>query len=406
MTPLSALADRYVRLALRLHNHDANPYVYFGPETLRAEAQAHVTPLPELDRALLTLRDDIAEAPIDEPHGALRRAILADRAEAMIVRSGILQGRFPASFDEETQALYAVSAAERNEDHFRALARDLETIIPGAGPLPARLEAFRDRFLMPPERIEDIMTTALQEARRRARAQMTLPEEEEIRVQIDRSGPFVGFAEYRGGGRSIIHFNAAAPIHLDRVIELATHEAYPGHHVQATLMEAELVRRRGWREWTMSPLFGAHTVLAEGAANYGVTLSFSRAERIDYDREVILPMAGLRHMKTSLEDYHRFVDLVEQLNHARNVAARGYLYDGWARERAISWLMEFGLETKDTATQRLAFIEAMRSYVVTYNHGLDWVTREIERMAPAGGAARWSMLQRALEAPLLPIRAR
>ena len=201
-----------------------------------------------------------------------------------------------------------------------------------------------------------------------------------------------------------MHFSTTLPLYADRVVELATHEAYPGHHVQGTLIEAELVGRRGWREWTLLPLFGAHTVLAEGAANYGVRLAFDAAERLAFDREVVLPMAGLSHLVDALDSYHRYVDLVEKLNFARNEVARGVLYDGWSRERGIDWLMTYGLETRATATQRLAFIEALRSYVVTYNCGLDWVTAQIDGQGPLTRARKWQGLRRIIETPVVPTR--
>jgi hypothetical protein len=218
------------------------------------------------------------------------------------------------------------------------------------------------------------VSVTLEEARKRTHAQMDLPEDERITLVMGGFGDFAAFADYQGKGRTNVHFSTSTPFHVDRAIELSTHEAYPGHHIQATLLEAELVDKRGWREWTMLPLFGAHTIVAEGAANYGVNLSFSRAERIAYDRDVVLPMAGLKALTSEIEGYHLYVDYVERLNYARNEAARGLLYHGWARENAVAWLMEFGLETRAIAEKRVSIIEAVRSYIITYNYGLDWVT--------------------------------
>lgn len=249
------------------------------------------------------------------------------------------------------------------------------------------------------------MSVTLEEARKRTHAQMDLPEDERITLVMGGFGDFAAFADYQGKGRTNVHFSTSTPFHVDRAIELSTHEAYPGHHIQATLLEAELVDKRGWREWTMLPLFGAHTIVAEGAANYGVNLSFSRAERIAYDRDVVLPMAGLKALTSEIEGYHLYVDYVERLNYARNEAARGLLYHGWARENAVAWLMEFGLETRAIAEKRVSIIEAVRSYIITYNYGLDWVTEQIEGADAPDTSEKWARLRALFEKPIMPLRA-
>jgi hypothetical protein len=293
---------------------------------------------------------------------------------------------------------------EFGEAHFRALAEELTQIVPGSGSLPERMVAFRGSFLIPPERVEAVVAKTLDEAQMRTRAHLDLPEDESVTLRMSNIGAFGAFAEYTGNGHTNVHFSTNLAFHVDRIVELATHEAYPGHHVQATLLEAELVGRRGWVEWTMLPLFGAHTIVAEGAANYGIGLCFSREERIAYDREVVLPMTGLSHLSSQLEVYHRYVDFVERLNYARNEAARRFLYQGWERERVVLWLMEFGLETREIAEQRLKLIEGYRSYVVTYNYGLDWVRSQIEGSDAPDTAQKWERLRALFETPSMPTR--
>lgn len=402
---LNALAKDYVSLALHLHNHDPNPYIFIGDKALQASINADKRALSDLDIAFMRLRKALAAvSTFGSEQTAYRRALLVDRADALLARSAILQGKVPASFDAEVEVLYSVHAPEQSEDHFRALATELNDIIPGNGPLQERMGNYRDRFLVPHEHVEQIVASTLEEAQRRTRANMDLPEDEGITLLMNNVGSFGAFAEYLGKGKTNVHFSTTMPFHVDRAVELATHEAYPGHHVQATLLEAELIEKRGWHEFTMLPLFGAHTIVAEGAANYGVSLSFTREERIAYDRDVVLPKAGLTHLAPEIEDYHRYVDYVERLNYARNEAARRLLYQGWTRERAVEWLMEFGLETRAIAEMRLTIIEAIRSYVITYNYGLDWVRDRIEGANAPDTAQKWARLRTLFEAPVMPVR--
>lgn len=403
---LDALAEEYVHLALHLHNHDPNPYIYIGDAALRAQIQGTQRPLPDVENECATLSKRLMEARPDGAEAETRRALLADRTDALVVRAGILQGRMPQSFDAEVEVLYSVKVPEYDEDHFRALAADLQNVIPGTEPLPERMVTFRDSFLIPQDRVEAVLRPTLDEARRRTRTHLGLPEGEGIELKMNDFGNFGAFAEYLGKGQTNVHFSTSLPFHVDRAVELCTHEAYPGHHVQATLLEAELVDRRGWMEWTMMPLFGAHTVVVEGAANYGVGLSFNPAERVAYDRDVVLPIAGLTHLSCQLKDFHRYVDFVERLNFARNEAGRRFLYGGWERERALRWLMEFGLETREIAEQRLTLIETLRSYSITYNYGLDWVRSQIEGTDTPSRVAKWRRLKTIFETPIIPIRPR
>ncbi|WP_375267091.1 hypothetical protein [Planktotalea sp.] len=402
---LNALAEDYVSLALHLHNHDPNPYIFIGDKALQAAIKADKRALRDLDVAFMRLREALAAiSTLGCEQTANRRALLVDRADALLARSAILQGKMPTSFDAEVEALYSVQAPEQSEDHFRALAVELEHIIPENGPLQERMSRYRDRFLLPPEHVEQTVAGALEEAQRRTRAKMDLPEDEDITLLMNNVGSFGAFAEYLGKGKTNVHFSTTMPFHVDRAVELATHEAYPGHHVQATLLEAEMIDRRGWQEFTMLPLFGAHTIVAEGAANYGVSLSFTREERITYDRDIVLPQAGLTHLASEIADYHRYVDYVERLNYARNEAARRLLYQGWTRERAVEWLMEFGLETRAIAEMRLTIIETIRSYVITYNYGLDWVRDRIERNDTPNTTQKWTRLRGLFEAPVMPVK--
>lgn len=403
---LDRLAKDYVELALYLHNHDPNPYIYLGDKSVQEEIRTRKRPLAELDRDIGDLAARLCEANTGGcDHTQTRKALLTDRVEGLLMRSAILQGRYPASFDAEVDALYCVTVPEHDESHFRGLAAELDHLVPGTGPLPERMAAFRDSFRIPPDRVQPVIAATLEEARKRTLAHLDLPEDEGVTLKMNNFGDFGAFAEYLGQGRTNVHFSTSLPFHVDRIVELATHEAYPGHHVQATLLDAELVERRGWMEWTMLPLFGAHTIVAEGAANYGISLSFSRGERIAYDREVVLPMTGLTHLTTQLEAYHHYVDYVERLNYARNEAARRYLYQGWDRDRAVHWLMDFGLETREIAEQRLTLMTGYRSYVVTYNYGLDWVRNRIEGDDAPDTTQKWQRLRAFFETPVMPVRA-
>src|SRR5436190_907879 len=68
-------------------------------------------------------------------------------------------------------------------------------------------------------------------------ARIRLPPSERVDVSYVRDLAWSAFTRYEGGFRSTIRINAALPLTVDRAVDLACHEAYPGHHTIATLLE-------------------------------------------------------------------------------------------------------------------------------------------------------------------------
>ena len=122
---------------------------------------------------------------------------------------------------------------------------------------------------------------------------MTLPADERFTVEYVTNKSWSGYNWYQGGFRSLIQVNTDLPIYIDRAIDLACHEGYPGHHVYNALLEKHLVKDRGWIEFTVYPLFSPQSLIAEGTANFGIEVAFPGRERVDFERTVLFPAAGL-----------------------------------------------------------------------------------------------------------------
>ena len=111
-------------------------------------------------------------------------------------------------------------------------------------------------------------------------------------------------------------------VYIDRAIDLACHEGYPGHHVYNALLEKHLVRDRGWPEFSVYPLFSPQSLIAEGTANFGIEVAFPGAERVAFEKAVLFPAAGLDASKA--DAYYEVQELVDELAYAGNEAARRY----------------------------------------------------------------------------------
>ena len=234
----------------------------------------------------------------------------------------MLQGA-KLTFDEESQALYDAVAPVHPESYFtrrspsssaaaRATARWSIATTRSARRSSSRRTGCRASSTAP----------SPSAAAARCRTCSCRPNES-FTVEYVTNKPWSGYNWYQGNYRSLIQVNTDLPIYIDRAIDLACHEGYPGHHVYNALLEKHLVRDRGWVEFTVYPLFSPQSLIAEGTANYGIEVAFPGDERETFERDVLFPLAGLDPSQAAA--YARVQALVDRLAYAGNEAARGYL---------------------------------------------------------------------------------
>lgn len=401
---LDSSAREYVRLVLAVGRHDAD-YVdaYYGPPALREEADRAVRPLEAIQREAAALLSHLHEG---IPHGSdqmtrLRHSSLCRQLESLIARVGILQGA-RLSFDEESRSLYDAVAPDLGEEHFRAILQSLGEMLPGRGAVHERFEKFRAAFVIAPNHLERVFNAAVAESRRRTQQFLLLPPGERFTIEFVTGKSWSGYNWYKGNAESLIQVNTDFPITIDRAVDLGSHEGYPGHHVYNSLIEAHLVRERGWIEFSIYPLFSPQSLIAEGTANYGIELAFPAGERAAFEREILFPLADL--YPSAAEEYYRVHEAFQRLAYAGNESARRYLNGEIGREEAARWLREYALMSPDRAMQRTRFFDQYRSYVINYNLGQDMVRAYLDRRI-AGNPTRerrWEEFKALLTAPRLP----
>ena len=402
---MNTLGERYVRLVLAMGQHDAD-YVdaYYGPPEWRTEVNAQKIPLAEITSRAAALAEEIAAA---APPGSadeltrLRHDYLARQLEALRARAAMLTGT-RLSFDEESQALYDAVAPTHTEAEFASVLAALEAKLPGKGSLVDRYDEFRKQFVIPPDRLDAVFKAAIDGCRSRTLQHIQLPPGESFTVEYVTGKSWSGYNWYQGNYRSLIQVNTDLPIYIDRAIDLACHEGYPGHHVYNVLLEKNLVRDRGWREFSVYPLFSPQSLIAEGTANFGIEVAFPRTDRLEFERSVIFPAAQLKsEMATA---YYDVLALVERLSYAGNEAARRYLNGQIDARAAAEWLERYGLYSRPRAEQRVRFIDQYRSYVINYNLGKDMVAAHVEARGGTADnpAKRWDEFAKLISSPRLP----
>ncbi|HTM24958.1 MAG TPA: hypothetical protein VL225_07175 [Vicinamibacterales bacterium] len=401
---MSKISREYVRLVLALGAHDKD-YVdaYYGPDDIRKEAEtAHLT-LDAIGTTVDRLAASLKSVSVDaaDELARLRHQYLEKQLAAMRARVRMLEGE-KLSFDQESKALYDAVAPTYSDAHFQEVLDRLDRRFPGSGPLVERYDAWRRAFVIPRDKLDAVFKAAIGACRERTLAHVKLPPGEQFTVEYVTNKSWSGYNWYQGNFRSLIQVNTDLPIYIDRAIDLACHEGYPGHHVYNALLEQHLVRDRGWTEFTVYPLFSPQSLIAEGTANFGIDVAFPGRDRIDYERGTLFPLAGLDASRTA--EYYEVQALVDQLSYAGNEAARRYINGRIDRDAATDWLQTYALMPHDRAAQRVRFFDQYRSYVINYNYGKDLVRAFIESRGGTADhpAKRWNEFETLLSSPRLP----
>lgn len=406
---MNEISENYVKLVLRIGQLDSDFVdAYYGPDSLkpddklstrddslkvRNECNAETDTLLNKLEALKHYR---ADEMLTLRYRFLYKQLLAVKAKLFMISGGTLP------FDEESKALYDAVAPAYGKEHFQEIIDKLNKILPGSGSVSKRLEDFRKQFVIPKDKIQAVFNAAIKECKKRTLQHINLPADESFKIEYVTGKPWSGYNWYKGNYFSVIQVNTDLPIYIDRAIDLAAHEGYPGHHVYNCLLEEDLVKKRQWDEFTVYPLFSPQSLIAEGTANYGIHMIFPGDEKIKFEKEVLFPLAGLDSSKA--DEYDEVLNLVQELSFAGNEAARNYLDGKWNKNETLDWLEKYSLMPPERAEQRLSFIQKYRSYVINYNLGEEIVKNYIIKN---GGTIdhpekRWELFKYILTRPLTP----
>jgi len=396
---LDAIAEDYVKLILGVGEVEPG-YVdaYYGPADWAAAAKAAPRTRAQLadDAAALARRLDQTRPDGLSPDEVQRLAYLRAHVSAAQARLRMLAGE-KLSFSDEAEALFGVRPELRPLSDYDAVLARIEALVPGEGPLIDRVTAFRQAFVIPRDRIEPVMHAAIAECRARTVRHITLPADESFTLALVNDKPWSGYNYFQGHAASKIEINTDFPIYTERAIDLGCHEGYPGHHVYNALLEQTFVRDRGWVEMSVYPLFSPMSFVAEGSANYGIDLAFPGDEGAAFERDVLMPLAGLA--PADVQKKAELLALTRELARSEYTIADDYLAGRVGKDETIARLSKYTLTAPDKAAQRLRFIETYRSYVINYGLGRDTVQAWVERQGPD----HWRGMETLLSSQILPV---
>ena len=399
---IEVIAEEYVRLVLQVGKYDSAVVdAYFGPEEWKPnEQKAAIFP----EETLVNSANDLlskCKTLLDSksPNLNIRRVeMLQKQLIALRTKVQMIGGK-TYSFDEEAALLYDAEPPFYPLSYFDKLLDEMDQLLNGDAVLSSRYTKFMEQFIIPKNMLDSVFSVATAESRAITKQYLDLPTQENFVLEYVNDKVWSGYNYYQGDSQSLIQINTDFPIHIDRAIDLASHEGYPGHHIYMMLLDQNLVNTKGWMEYSVYPLFSPLSFISEGSANYGIDMVFPGEKRLAFERDVLFPIVGISKMKA--EKFHKVQELKAKLKYAENEIARRYLNGIIEREEAVGMIETYLLFSPKKAIQRLNFIETNRSYVINYNLGRDQVAKHMKLSGadPELPEKRWQIFKELLSNP-------
>ena len=390
------IASDYLLLGLRLDQHIPGLVdSYYGPADLKARADL------EQRRPPARLLDDIAalservEREVEAPD---RRTWFLAQLGALDAHTRALAGQ-PLSYIDHVERCLGYPPRRHADHEFDDAVAAIDDLLPGAGSIPDRLDAWDHAIEIPAGTIPAVSEWLLDRFRERARRDFGLPPGETVRLTTTRDQPWMAYHRFLGAGRSTVEVNVELPVSAHDLVVTLGHEVYPGHHLEASWREADLLGEQGRAEVSMILSTTPESPISEGLARYGTRFASPIDGRADLLVELLeraeAPIAADRAKARDVA--RRTVQLAgprERLEAATDEAALRLHLDGASREDVLAYLRDVGRYRDAVAEKRLAFIDdpLSRLYVFAYETGEALVAAWVETVEAPDQVGRFGRL--------------
>ena len=397
---LNQIAEGYVHLALDIgsYNEDFIDAYYGSVAWERNSNRDQELPYEELKWRNTKLLNELKalDGESFSEMELLRYRFLTKQLEAMRTKLDMLAGKI-LPFDVESLRLYDVVAPNIELTEYDRHLELLDSLLPGEGTLGERYESYAKAFIIPPEKVDEVFRTAINEAKKRVEENIELPQEESFVLEYVTDQPWSGYNWYKGNGQSLIQINTDFPIYIERAIDLACHEGYPGHHVYNVMLEKALVKDLQWLEFQIYPLFSPQSFIAEGTANFGTKMVFTKEERLAFEKEILFPLAGIN--PDLADKYYEIQEIRSALLGSQIQIARAYLSREINADEAVAYLQKYLQYEESRARQRISFFDRYRSYVINYSLGDQMVEEHVNAGISGDDRTRWDLYLELLSTP-------
>ena len=382
---------------------------FTGDPAARRAVDAEPRPHPaDLARRAARLRDRLASAPSGRPGSgtpvsaaggpdeSVRRHFLDRQLRALECMTARMAGA-PPDYVAELRAYFDTEVTPGEPDRYRAAHAELAELLPGGGPLAARMAAYRKADELPVDRLDPAISALSGALRELTRRWIDIPSDESVTYQLVRDRPWSAFNHAVGRVHSRVSVNLEVGRRASRLPHLVAHEAYPGHHTERCRRSGAVP---GVPDHPERQLFLVNTpqcLISEGMADLGLTAAVGP----EWGRWAAGVLAGCG---VSLEG--ELAERVERataaLMAARQDAALMLHRDGADPDDVVAHLRRWLLVPEARARRMLSFLghPLWRAYATTYVEGArllgPWLVAR-----PAGQPAL-SRLRRLMDESLTP----
>lgn len=357
------ISERYVWLCLRVGRHvDGFIDAFVGPsEWEQAVAADEPIDARQLRDEALLLAGALPAADLEDD----RRRWLGGQLEAIGCITARLSGEDIAWTDEVERCL-GVRPARTEASTLQELHRRVDAALPGNGSVRQRYIAWDEHNAVPREKLVPALERLREVVGPRAHALAPMPAEESVTYEIVSGKPWIAYAWYEGQYRTRVEINADLPISIDLLVDLAAHEAYPGHHTERTAKDVHLHRDLGRLETSVVIAPAPESLISEGIGMNALEQALGD-EPFDVVADILSDLA-LRFDPKEAHELHR----TEMGLYAAATNAAFMLHeDTVTTEEAEDYVREWSLESNEKAARTVAFLTdpSSRAYISAYLDG-------------------------------------
>ena len=365
--PLDDLSQRYVTLGFGLERHiEGTVDAYVGPPEIREAVMSGPLPAPaDLLGQATSLLNDVASTELPPS----RTDYLTAQVLALQTTCRKLAGE-EIPYREEVRLCFDIEPERTPETIYDEAIAALGDALPGTGDIADRMIAWRQQFEVPVDTARKMIDLIVAETRSRAAVFAPLPEGEGIELAMVSNQPWSGYNWYLGNCRSRVEINTDLPIQASRLLNLVSHEGYPGHHTEHAIKEQRLFREQGYGEHAIQLINTPECVMSEGIATLAESIIFGPEEAAAWRNEHLYRPVGIE------VDPKRELQIVQSQQALTSVAGNAALLlheDGLPQNEVVDYFATYALESPERARKRLSFIAdpLWRAYVFTYHVGYD-----------------------------------
>jgi len=302
----------------------------------------------------------LAKLTRETPNG-FRKEWLRDHLPTLRSLIGMLQGRVPA-LPDQVRDLYSLPARSAKEEELESLRARIRRILHVSRDDEVRgaVEAWERAHRVPSDGVLLTMDKFLREARHGSRRLFDLPRSEHVRLVPMHRSPNSGYCLYTHDFQSTVKLNVDLPWTWPALRDMASHEAYPGHHVHQTTREWEYLQGDFPREAAVSMAADPMGPVEEGLAENAMLFI---------------------HWNRSKED--RLTLLLNRLRWGTEVNLAWMVHRDGPRKDLLHYAVQSGLVDPQQAVRDVNYAanRAWASYAFCYWYGTAMIRRKYEAMA-------------------------